>query len=266
MFKRNVLTSAIVLAGGIWGSTALANTDAGAQFSSAAEITKVSEWMGKDVQDREGNEVGEISDFAINLEDSSVTYAVVGLSGMFNSDAIAVPITALSTSAEDDGSLTLQASQSEWKSAQTFSGSDWPLTASLATETGGAVAGTDTGASSDQASGTRWQESADQYDQSSETVSSFDRDVEFDALDSDGDGYLSTEEFQAAMGTSTTDGTDEDEDGRISRSEFAAFEADEQGSTTQKESSTDDRFGESDADHNYDSQDSDDVESDDYPE
>lgn len=310
MFKRNVLSSAIVLAGSIWGSAALANTEAGAQFSSATDITKVSEWMGKNVQDNEGNEIGEISDFAINLDNGSVTYAVVGLSGMFNSDAIAVPISALSSSAENDDNLTLQASQSEWQSAETFSGSDWPLKASLATETGSTVTGTYTDESadqastygdenadqasmyddegtdqastygdensdqastygdetSDQASDTEWQQSEDQYGESSGSVSSFDRDVEFDALDSDGDGYLSTEEFQAAKGTSTTDGTDEDQDGRISRSEFAAFEPDEQGSMTHKESSTDDRYGESEAGHNYGSQDSDDVDSDDYPE
>jgi sporulation protein YlmC with PRC-barrel domain len=106
MFKRSALSSAIVLAGSVWGSAALANVESGAQFSSAADITKVSEWMGKDVHDNEGNEIGEISDFALNLEDGSIVYAVVDLGGMFSTKAIAVPVSSLSSSPDNDDELT----------------------------------------------------------------------------------------------------------------------------------------------------------------
>jgi hypothetical protein len=71
------------------------------------------------------------------------------------------------------------------------------------------------------------------------------------------------EEYEAAKGSQATDGADQDQDGRISRSEFAAFEAREQEGGVQKESSTYDRYEESDEDHSYDSDDTDDLEIDD---
>lgn len=281
MFRRSALSSAIVLAGSVWGSAALANTDSGAQFSSADEINKVSEWMGKEVQDNEGNDVGEISDFALNLEDGSITYAVVELGGMFSSDSIAVPLSALKTSAEGQDELTLQVSQSEWKSAETFS-SDWPLQASLGAGAGGADTTMPTDGTNE-TTDTGWQQSEDaygqtevqtedeygqseqqvgqtedQYGESTDSISGVDQGADFDSLDSDGDGYLTPEEYQSVQGATASDGTDEDQDGRVSRSEFAAFEASEQESSGMRnDSSTDDRFGES-ADHSYDSQETDD--------
>jgi sporulation protein YlmC with PRC-barrel domain len=259
MFKRSALSSAIVLAGSVWGSAALANVESGAQFSSAADITKVSEWMGKDVHDNEGNEIGEISDFALNLEDGSIVYAVVDLGGMFSTKAIAVPVSSLSSSPDNGDELTLQVSHSEWKGAETFSGSDWPLKASLGTGTGALVSQTTTEASSSESTDTQWQQSEDRYDQDSQStgsVSSFDRDVEFDNLDTDGDGYITVEEYKDAKGSEATVGIDKDDDDRISRSEFAAFEKQrEQGSMKQRESSTYERHGDSDAERSYDSQD-----------
>ncbi len=262
MFKRSVLSSAIVLAGSVWSSAALATEHADAHFKDSADITKISEWMGKDVQDNEGNDVGEIADFAVNLEDGSIVYAVVDLSGMFNDQAIAVPLSALTASAEAGEEVTLHASKSEWKAAETFAGTDWPLKASLGANTGMAVISMADDASADEATDTEWQQSEDQYDQGAET-SSFDRDVRFDALDTDGDGYLSVQEYQGADGTAATDGTDQDQDGRISRTEFAAFEARELEGGMYEESSEDDRYGDADAEQSYESDSTDEPASDD---
>lgn len=256
MFKRSVLSTAIVLAGSVWSSAALATEHAGAQFDDSADINKISEWMGKDVQDNEGNEVGEIADFAVNLEDGSIVYAVVDLSGMFNDQAIAVPLSALTASAENGEEITLQASKSEWKAAETFAGTDWPLKASLGADTSMAVSGVaaDTSAdmSADEGTDTGWRQSETQYDQGAE-VSSFDRDVRFDALDTDGNGYLSTQEYQGTDGATATDVTDQDQDGRISRTEFAAFEVRELEGGTYEESSADERYGDTDAEQSYES-------------
>lgn len=257
MFRRSVLSSAIVLAGSVWGGVALATADAGAQFSNPAEINKVSEWMGKEVQDNEGNEVGEISDFALNLQDGSIVYAVVGLSGMFNNQAIAVPLSALTASAENGDQLTPQVSQSEWKAAETFAGRDWPLKASLDTDAGMAITSMASDASVDETTGTVQQHAKDQYHQNA-GVSSFDRDVTFDKLDTDGDGYLSTNEYQGADGTAATPGTDQDQDGRISRSEFAAVEVREQEGGMSEATSKKERYPQTDAEHSDESENSND--------
>ncbi|MEQ8860773.1 MAG: PRC-barrel domain-containing protein [Pseudomonadales bacterium] len=252
MFKRSVLSSAIVLAGSVWSSAALATEHAGAQFKDPADINKISEWMGKDVQDNEGNEVGEIADFAVNLEDGSIVYAVVDLSGMFNDQAIAVPLSALAASAENGEEITLQASKSEWKAAETFAGTDWPLKASLGADTSMVVSGVAADTSADESTDTGWQQSENQH-QGAE-VSSFDRDVRFDALDTDGNGYLSTQEYPGTGGATATDVTDQDQDGRISRTEFAAFEARElEEGGTHEESSADERYGDTDAEQSYES-------------
>lgn len=259
MFRRSVLSTAIVMAGSLWVGTALANTDSGAPFSSAAEINKVSEWMGKGVQDNEGNKIGEITDFALNLEDSSIAYAVVDVSSMFNDKAIAVPLAALSTSAESDDELVLQVSQSEWKSAKTFTDDNWPLTASLAAGTGKVATSMATDKHGNEATDARQQPARDLSGQSAGTVSSSDSKVGFDALNTDGNDYLSQEEYQGAVGAHANDGTDQNQDGRITRSEFAAFEASERENWDQKETSTDDRSGEVDPDHSPDSERDDDV-------
>jgi sporulation protein YlmC with PRC-barrel domain len=228
----------------VWSSAALATEHAGAKFNDSADINKVSEWMGRDVQDNEGNDVGEIADFALNLEDGSIVYAVVGLSGMFNDQAIAVPLSALTDSVEKGEEVTLQASKSEWKAAETFAGTDWPLTASLGADTGMAVTSTaDAGASANDSTDTGWQQPEDQDDQSAE-VSSVDRDARFDTLDTDGDGYLSGQEYQGVDGTAATDETDQNQDGRISRTEFAAYETRDLEGGTYPESSAGDRYGE----------------------
>ncbi len=62
----------------------------------------------------------------------------------------------------------------------------------------------------------------------------------FDDLDSDGDGYLSEEELQAAEQQLSQSELDTDNDGRVSRTEFAAFEGSEQESGAMEDEQQDD--------------------------
>jgi sporulation protein YlmC with PRC-barrel domain len=210
MYRRNALTAAMVLAGGLWVSAAMAGTGALAQFESAADIDKASEWIGMPVRDKEGNEVGKLSDFAIHAGDGSIVYAVVATGGWFTTKSIAVPLSALVKSTTATEGLILQASKTEWQAAETFGAEDWPVQALVL---GGRT----------------------EAPVSTETVSA--RDTLFDRLDTDGDGYLSREEIEAAEGLTVVDRADLGEDGRISRSEFAAFEARERERSMHKDSS-----------------------------
>jgi hypothetical protein len=210
MYRRNALTTAIVLAAGLWVSAAMAATGAPAQFESAAEIDKASEWMGMRVRDREGNEVGKLSDFAIHAGDAAIVYAVIATGGWFTTKSIAVPLSALAKSTTATEELILQASKTEWQSAKTFGAEDWPV---QALALGGRT----------------------EVPVSTATTSA--RDTLFDRLDTDGDGYLSREEIEAAEGLTVVDSSDLGRDGRISRSEFAAFEARERERSMHKDSS-----------------------------
>ncbi len=91
------------------------------------QIGKVSEWIGREVKDQEGNSVGDIADFAVNPNDATIPFVVIRLGGMFNAKSIAVPLSALRAVPGDDSTVSLAAPASEWKSAKTFDEASWPL-------------------------------------------------------------------------------------------------------------------------------------------
>ncbi len=206
MFKKSALTTAIALAGSIWTYAALAETPVDTPIQVSHQIGKISDWMGKQVKDQQGNEVGEITDFAVNLEDSTIRYVVVELDGLFNSKRIAVPLSALSPVPGNDKTLSLAASDTQWKAAETFGSANWPATATLAA--GQAVTAS----------------TALRPAQIKPPQTLSDQDREFQNMDHDGDGFLSAAEIQSREGLSVTRDSDTNHDGRIDRAEFSAFE------------------------------------------
>ena len=190
MFKKSALTTAIALAGSIWTYAALAETPVDTPIQVSHQIGKISDWMGKQVKDQQGNEVGEITDFAVNLEDSTIRYVVVELDGLFNSKRIAVPLSALSPVPGNDKTLSLAASDTQWKAAETFGSANWPATATLAA--GQAV-----------------------------TASTALRPAQIKPPQTLSDQAA---EIQSREGLSVTRDSDTNHDGRIDRAEFSAFE------------------------------------------
>lgn len=213
MSKRTVLTTAIALAGSIWTCAALAESTVGKPIDKVDGIGKITEWIGREVKDQQGNEVGKISDFAVNLKEATIPYAVVELDGMFNSKHIAVPLSALSPTSGDDETLSLAASESQWKGAKTFGNADWPATATLQVEQ-------PVVASQKMRPG----------EMKPEKMMS-DQDRNFQKMDQDGDGFLSAAEIKSRKGLSVTRDSDTNRDGRIDRAEFSAFEIAEQART-----------------------------------
>ncbi|MEQ8861661.1 MAG: PRC-barrel domain-containing protein [Pseudomonadales bacterium] len=212
MFTRTLLAGAIALSASM---AVLAENPASAPADKAPQIGKISEWIGKSVMDQQGNSVGNLKDFAVNLDDATIPFAVVELDGMFSSKSIAVPLSALEAVPGDKSAVSLAATESQWKAAKTFDKESWPLTATLMTgPTAAAAVAARTTAPAPSAR---------------EPVMT-DQDREFTNMDRDSDGYLSTSEIEARSGLSMIRDSDTNHDGRIDRAEFSAFEAMEQKS------------------------------------
>ena len=100
-----------------------------APTSSFAESTKASAWVGRVVVTTEGELLGRIEDFAIDVENKSVDFVVVSIgSFLIDDNLIAVHPDALGLSA--DG-LYLVLYTDDLDSAQRFGKENWPSTAGV---------------------------------------------------------------------------------------------------------------------------------------
>jgi hypothetical protein len=230
MFKRTLLASAIAVSGGLWANTVLADTAPGQPMDKTAQFGKISEWIGRDVKDQQGNSVGEIADFAVDLNDASIPFVVVQLDGMFTTESIAVPLSALQTIPGDESTVTLAATGSQWKAAKTFDKDGWPLTPTLMTGSAVAASNADTGLVATSEPSTHEAMTDQDHDRAAREAATADQDREFSKLDLDGDGYLSATEIESQSGLSINQESDTNSDGRIDRAEFSAFEAIDQDS------------------------------------
>ena len=59
------------------GSVAIAGTDADKPTTHG--LTKASAWIGKDVEDKAGNNVGEVKDLVVDWQTGKVSYAIVSI-------------------------------------------------------------------------------------------------------------------------------------------------------------------------------------------
>ncbi len=173
MLTRALLAAAIAVSGSLATIAVLAETPPSATTDTTVQIGKVSEWIGREVTDQQGNSVGDIADFAVNLNNATIPFVVIRLGGMFNAKNIAVPLSALRALPGDDSTVSLAVPTSEWKSAKTFDNTSWPLTAAVS-------------ATASQVPN-RQTTTADQPNGDAATT---DLDREFELLDRDGDGYL----------------------------------------------------------------------------
>jgi sporulation protein YlmC with PRC-barrel domain len=98
------------------------------KMASGATLMRASKLVGKDVNDREGTDAGEIEDLVVNLGSGRVRYAVLDFDKKWNPDdkLVALPLKALTIPADPDKDLVLNASRDSIKTAQSFDENQWP--------------------------------------------------------------------------------------------------------------------------------------------
>jgi sporulation protein YlmC with PRC-barrel domain len=102
------------------------------EFKAASSISRADDLIGRLVETRDGEELGRVRDFAIDLNSGRVAYVVVAVgSFLIEESLIAVDPRALRGSADTDGRLVLEVSVDSLRGARRFSGSDWPLRADI---------------------------------------------------------------------------------------------------------------------------------------
>jgi sporulation protein YlmC with PRC-barrel domain len=89
-------------------------------------FNKASKLIGTEVQNEQGENLGEIKDIVINFDNGAVSYAVLSAGGVLGvgEKLLAVPLTAFRRSA-DNKHLLLQASKNNISQAQSI-GDNWP--------------------------------------------------------------------------------------------------------------------------------------------
>lgn len=115
------------------GGSSGAGMDGTSPTASAASIVKASEYLDKDVKGMNDEDVGDISDLAINMETGEIVYAVMERGGTLGvgDRLIAIPTDALSPGADDD-ELRISATEEQLQNAQGFTDENWPERAEFA--------------------------------------------------------------------------------------------------------------------------------------
>lgn len=108
------------------------------QFGSPAAVAKGSDLRGRIVETRDGEELGRVQDFALDLNSGRIAYVVVSVGSFLIQDSlIAVAPDALRESADADGRLVLNADAASLRDAERFSQrGNWPLRADVVAAAG----------------------------------------------------------------------------------------------------------------------------------
>lgn len=103
------------------------------EFGSASAVTKAGELKGRVVETRDGEELGRIHDFAVDLESGRIAYVVVSVGSFLIEDSlIAVAPGALRASADADRRLVLETDAASLRNARRFAArGNWPTRADV---------------------------------------------------------------------------------------------------------------------------------------
>lgn len=102
------------------------------EFASDSAVTRGADLRGRVVETRDGEELGRVHDFAVDLDSGRVAYVVVSVGSFLIEDSlIAVAPDALRESADPDGRLVLEAAAASLRDARRFSAGDWPRRADV---------------------------------------------------------------------------------------------------------------------------------------
>ncbi len=251
MFSRCRLCIALATVALMPAATAAAAA-APFDFGSASAVTKASDLRGRTVETRDGKDLGQVKDFAVDLASGRIAYVVVSVGSFLIQDSlIAVAPDALRQSADADGKLVLEADADTLRQARRFSAGDWPAKADVVASTTPLPGGESTGAAEpdeDQGAspprGTATIKSADKtatlsagersihYDKHPQpeaahpvaAASEGSSDTRFDRLDEDGNGVLDRAEIAHVLNRHDKySDIDKDGDGTIDQAEFDAL-------------------------------------------
>jgi sporulation protein YlmC with PRC-barrel domain len=132
------------LAVGLYGAAAVAETqyraETGAQTgahtgaqtgmdhdqkAAKAPVKKASDLMGKTVRDQQGEDLGEIEDFALDLEQGKLNYVVLSTGGLMEQRLVGISADELQAATDDDVYIA-RVSQQEIEQAQALPDENWP--------------------------------------------------------------------------------------------------------------------------------------------
>ncbi|MEQ8860716.1 MAG: PRC-barrel domain-containing protein [Pseudomonadales bacterium] len=109
-----------------------ATAAAGFEYPSAAAVARADDLKGRVVETRDGEELGRVHDFAVDLANGRIVYVVVSVGSFLIDDSlIAVAPDALRESADADGRLVLETDAASLRAARRFADGDWPRRADV---------------------------------------------------------------------------------------------------------------------------------------
>src|SRR5690606_10027689 len=89
-----------------------------------------SELIGKNFEDRQGNDAGEIDDLIVDSSNGRVHFAIVDLDDGWNDQAdgklVAIPLKEFAMSGKDSDQLVIQSSSDAIDTSRAFSENQWP--------------------------------------------------------------------------------------------------------------------------------------------
>jgi sporulation protein YlmC with PRC-barrel domain len=133
VLKRAVVVTILVSAGSLvasaenYGSSGLSKSEQTTKHTQTQKINRVSELIGMNVKNAQGEKLGEIKDVVIDFSRDRIGYVVLTSDpGVLKTEKLhAVPLRAFQPGA-DGSSLTLNADKQKMAMAQGFSKDNWP--------------------------------------------------------------------------------------------------------------------------------------------
>ena len=103
------------------------NSPSAKTASASSGLMRASKVLGKDVNDRQGKDAGEIEDLVVNLGNGKVHYAVLDFDKAWSPDdkLVALPLKAFTIPSDPDKDLVLNASRDTIKAAKAFDEKQW---------------------------------------------------------------------------------------------------------------------------------------------
>ncbi len=95
-----------------------------------AHVVRASELIGKNFEDRQGNDAGEIDDLIVDSSSGRVAYAIADLDDDWNKQAdgklVAIPLKEFAMSGDDKDKLVIQSSGDSIDTSRSFAENQWP--------------------------------------------------------------------------------------------------------------------------------------------